>query len=263
MDNKKITFNKYSNVLNITLASVFAGLCFAVMFLPKISIPAAVGNPYIHFGNLIVILVALLFGGIIGGISGSIGMGLYDIITGYGIWTIKTVILKFGIGAIAGYIFFKYRKKEKVNINLKNLIIGSIFIFFGISIMIIAICNGSVIKINNKSIALSWPLYVFSIIAGIVFLLMSLISRKKSKDYSIAMYASSLAVIFNIVGELIGKFVKASLEGNGIKVSFVMAISSIPATIINGVISLVIVMLIYPILSDAIKKVSLISKEGK
>ena len=77
------------------------------------------------------------------------------------------------------------------------------------------------------------------------------------------MYASSLAVIFNIVGELVGKFVKASLEGNGIKVSFVMAISSIPATIINGVISLVIVMLIYPILSEAFKKVSLVSKEGK
>lgn len=260
MTNKNIIYKRYKNILKITLTSVFAGLCFAVMFLPKIAIPAAVGNPFIHFGNLIVILVALLFGGPIGALSGAIGMGLYDIIGGYGIWTIKTVILKFGIGIVTGLIFSLYNKKESVKLSFKTLLLGSIFTIIGICIMIVALLNDSIIVVDNKEVALSWPLYVFSIIIGIVFVTMSLIFKNKSKQYTIAMYASSLGVIFNIVGEFFGKILKALLEGNGLKVSLVMSISSIPATIINGVISLVIVMIVYPILKKAVSNISIINE---
>jgi uncharacterized membrane protein len=53
---------------------------------------------FVHFGNLIVVLAALLVGGWQGGLAGSIGMGLYDILNGHADSSPKTFILKFLIG---------------------------------------------------------------------------------------------------------------------------------------------------------------------
>lgn len=263
MKKNKLVFDKYQTILKITLAAIFSGLCFAVMFFPKITIPAAVGTPFIHLGNLIVILVALLFGGPIGGISGAIGMGLFDIIDGYGIWTIKTVVLKFGIGLFTGLIYGHFNKKYSPRITLYSIIMGSIFFIFGLTTMIIAIANHSIITIGSKEIALSWPLYVFSMVIGLVCIIVPLISRKKNYDYKIALYASTVGIAFNIVGEFIGKIIKAALQGNGFKVSVVMGVASIPATIMNGVIALVIVMLVYPVLNKAVSQISILNKKEK
>ena len=71
---------KHEQIVNITMIPLFAALCYialTVLFIPF-------ANMYIHFGNLIVVLAALLIGGWQGGLAGSIGMGFcaYDIFNG-------------------------------------------------------------------------------------------------------------------------------------------------------------------------------------
>lgn len=102
----------HQKILDITFIALFAALCYialTVLFIPF-------ANMYIHFGNLIVVLAALLVGGWQGGLAGSIGMGFYDIFNGHADSSPKTFILKLLIGLATGlvYNFIKNRKKISV-----------------------------------------------------------------------------------------------------------------------------------------------------
>lgn len=96
--------SRRSPFMQTVLIAMFAALSFVAIWLIRIPYPAPVGNPFIHFGNMVTILAALLIGGWQGGLSGSIGMGLFDIVGGYGIDSLKTFILKFGIGLFTGLV---------------------------------------------------------------------------------------------------------------------------------------------------------------
>lgn len=101
--------NSHGKLLDVTFIALFAALCYialTVFFFP-------VGPMYVHFGNLIVVLAALLVGGWQGGLAGSIGMGLYDILNGHADSSPKTFILKFLIGFTVGMVFTILSKKIK------------------------------------------------------------------------------------------------------------------------------------------------------
>lgn len=89
--------------MQLVLIALFAAISYLVLLF-RIPYPAPVGQPFLHFGNAVVILAALLLGGWQGGLAGAIGMGINDLVYGYGFATIKTVILKFGIGLFAGLV---------------------------------------------------------------------------------------------------------------------------------------------------------------
>ena len=100
---------KHQKILNITFIALFAALSYLAISTFRIPF----GPMFIHFGNLLVILSALLLGGWQGGLSGAIGMGLFDILHGYADSAPKTLILKFLIGLITG-LCFKFLKKTKI-----------------------------------------------------------------------------------------------------------------------------------------------------
>ena len=94
-------------------------------------------------GNMFVILAALLFNGFIGGISGSIGMGLFDALNGYGASVPKTLILKFGIGIIAGRIFTKHKKNTDKSPVTWILIAAAFFLVVGAILMLTSFVRGN------------------------------------------------------------------------------------------------------------------------
>ncbi|HXK96591.1 MAG TPA: ECF transporter S component, partial [Limnochordia bacterium] len=98
---------KYST-RTVVLIGLFAAICYVSLYL-RIPIPSPVGRPFLHMGNMFVILAALLFNGFIGGAAGSLGMGLYDIVNGYGSSALRTFVLKFGIGVVVGKVAAKKR----------------------------------------------------------------------------------------------------------------------------------------------------------
>ena len=251
-------------VFKITITSVFAALCFISLFL-RIPIPSPVGKPYIHLGNLIVILVSLLFGGPIGALAGAIGMGLFDIVDGYGIWTIKTVVLKLLMGLICGFVYYRLskNKNKEVNISLRTLILSVFFVLLGLISLILAIVNHSVITIGNKDIVITWPIYTFSLLIGALLITSVFLMKGKNYDYKVATYATSIAMIANVFGEFIGKLIKTLLEGQGLKVSIISCIASLPATMMNSVITIIIVMMVYPILKKTIEERNNIGDENE
>ena len=55
--------SRRSPFMQTVLIAMFAALSFVAIWLIRIPYPAPVGNPFIHFGNMVTILAALLIGG--------------------------------------------------------------------------------------------------------------------------------------------------------------------------------------------------------
>src|SRR5574344_258773 len=86
----------------------------------------------IHLGNFVCIMASLLCGGLVGGITGSLGMGLNDIASGYA-WTttLRTFILKFIMGLVIGLIFtyiFKKKKKQTIPLFILSGVFALVFV---------------------------------------------------------------------------------------------------------------------------------------
>ena len=99
--------NKFFTVRNITLVGVLAAMVFALTGI-GIDIPSALGKTKIHFGNVMCILSALLFGPGVGGLAAGIGSALYDLQDPA--WAPEfwiTFINKFAMAAVAGIVMHK------------------------------------------------------------------------------------------------------------------------------------------------------------
>lgn len=107
MSTSKNTFS----TKRLVLIGLFSAICYVTLYF-KIPIPAPVGTPFLHMGNMFVILAALLFSGPVGGLSGAIGMGLFDLTNGYAQYVPKVLILKFGMGLVAGLIASQGHKQD-------------------------------------------------------------------------------------------------------------------------------------------------------
>ena len=103
---KNMTDNK---VYRIVLTALMAALCYVAFTFLKIPIPTF-GGDYValHIGNAFCVLAALLLGGVYGGLAGSLGMTIADLLDPvYIVYAPKTFILKFCIGLITGLIAHK------------------------------------------------------------------------------------------------------------------------------------------------------------
>lgn len=93
-------------VYKITLTALMAALCYVAFTFLKIPIPTFSGDYVaLHIGNAFCVLAALLLGGVYGGIAGSLGMTIADLMDPVYITSApKTFILKLCIGLIAGFV---------------------------------------------------------------------------------------------------------------------------------------------------------------
>lgn len=100
---------KNSKIYKLTLTGLMAALCYVAFTFIKIPIPIPGGDTTaLHIGNAFCVLAALLLGGVYGGLAGSIGMTIADILDPTYITSApKTFVLKFLIGLIAGFLAHK------------------------------------------------------------------------------------------------------------------------------------------------------------
>lgn len=104
MENKK-----NDSVYKIVLTALMAALCYVAFTFLKIPIPTF-GGDYValHIGNAFCVLAALLLGGVYGGLAGSLGMTIADLLDPVYLTSApKTFILKLCIGLIAGFVAHK------------------------------------------------------------------------------------------------------------------------------------------------------------
>ena len=93
-------------VYKLVLTALMADLCYVAFTFLKIPIPTPGGDTTaLHIGNAFCVLAALLLGGGYGGVAGSLGMTIADLLDPVYITSApKTFILKLCIGLIAGFV---------------------------------------------------------------------------------------------------------------------------------------------------------------
>lgn len=246
--------SKQKQVLfKIILTALFAALCF-VGVLIRIPLPT---GAFVHLGNMICILAALLIGGIYGGIAGSLGMGLFDLTHGYlGAGLLRTFLLKFFMGFIAGALF-KLILKKKLNVKKLTIIfiviLGLLFITL-LTLSIVSYNNGFVItytkngELVTKTVIIKW---IIPLLVGVLLLIAVLdiiLEKKLGKISGAALIAASAGVAFNTFGEV---YIKALLYWwinsayGSFNDAYLYAVAELPATIITSVLTVAIIGFIY------------------
>lgn len=249
--------SKHSQIAlrTIILIGLFSAICYVSLYF-KIPIPSPVGKPFLHMGNMFVILAGLLFSGPIGGAAGAIGMGLFDALNGYIDSVFKTVVLKFGIGVIVGLVAAKGHKKDAksplkwVGISAAILIVG------GIILMATALTKGHEIAIAGieKTLVLNPVLYIFSLILGIGLTIVCIVGRKISIKMQYAILGAVAGIAFNLVGEFLFGIAKLLIAGSQFTPAVISSAVSLPATLINGSFSIVVALILYVPLSKVVNQ---------
>lgn len=91
----------------LTMAAMFAALCYIGFAFFRIDIPVGSEKTAFHLGNVFCVLGALFLGGLWGGLAGAVGMTIADLTSGYVTSAPKTFLLKLCIGLIAGLVAHK------------------------------------------------------------------------------------------------------------------------------------------------------------
>lgn len=101
---KMYTSNKSNSIKDLTIDAMFIALTFVFTFVVNIRLPIFANGGLIHLGNVPLFIGAVLFGKRTGALAGAIGMGLFDLVSGWVLWTPFTVIVVGCMGYVVGTI---------------------------------------------------------------------------------------------------------------------------------------------------------------
>lgn len=102
------------NTRSITITALSAALIF--LFTWVVRVPGPITGGLVHMGNVPFFVTSIVYGPYVGAIAGAIGMGMFDIFSGYIAWAPITVITSLIMGYVLGNVTKRF--------NTKNLIIG-------------------------------------------------------------------------------------------------------------------------------------------
>ena len=80
------TDQELSSVQFLTITAVFVALTYIFTAFINVKLPIAANGGLIHLGNVPLFIGAILFGKKTGAIAGGIGMGLFDLLSGWTLW---------------------------------------------------------------------------------------------------------------------------------------------------------------------------------
>lgn len=105
-----------SPTISIAMAAVMTALVCVTTMLIQIPIPATKG--FFNIGDGMIMVAALTCGPVVGGFAGGVGSSLADLIGGWYVWVIPTLIIKGMEGVLAGWIL--RRSKQ----NTQNIVLA-------------------------------------------------------------------------------------------------------------------------------------------
>ena len=112
---------KNFKVRDLVITSLFIALVYVFTWVVKIQLPFSPNGGLIHLGNVPFFLAAIFFDKRVGMTAGALGMGLFDLTSGWILWSPMTVIS----ALIMGYILNKMNYKKYT---LKSLILSFILV---------------------------------------------------------------------------------------------------------------------------------------
>jgi uncharacterized membrane protein len=96
----------------IVINALFIALTFVATMFINIRLPLMGNGGLIHLGNVPLFIAALVYGKKTGAIAGAFGMGLFDVISGWAIWSPFTFVIVGAMGFVVGLIAEKMPGKR-------------------------------------------------------------------------------------------------------------------------------------------------------
>lgn len=98
------TAGSLEQVKFLTITAIGIALVYVFTWLVNIRLPFAPNGGLIHLGNVPLFIFAIIFGKKTGAIAGGIGMGLFDLLSGWTAWAPFTLIIVGLMGFVMGLI---------------------------------------------------------------------------------------------------------------------------------------------------------------
>ena len=92
----------------LTITALFIALTYVFTAFINIRLPISINGGLIHSGNVPLFLCAIIFGKKSGAIAGGVGMGLFDLLSGWTAWAPFTLIIVALMGYAVGAITEKH-----------------------------------------------------------------------------------------------------------------------------------------------------------
>ncbi|GMQ58903.1 hypothetical protein AN1V17_32990 [Vallitalea sediminicola] len=248
----KNTYFKSSDIRKIT----YTGLMTALILLATLSlkIPVPFTNGYIHLGDSMIFIGAILLGWKYGAFAAGVGSALADVIGGYAHWAIPTLIIKALMGAIVGICASEeYRKKMYIYLSIVfaggfaifNVILRSV-LSSKISLETNDLTNNLLTELELNSIdelisltnRVETQLLIITLLIPLIILVLSLLVAKLNniKFKPAYTFGFVIAGTFMVFGYYIASYI---MTGN-----YIVPIFSIPWNMIQFIMGLIIANLI-------------------
>lgn len=91
-------------VKSLTITAFGIALVYVFTWLINIRLPFAPNGGLIHLGNVPLFIFAIIFGKKTGAIAGGVGMGLFDLVSGWTLWAPFTFVIVGLMGFVMGLI---------------------------------------------------------------------------------------------------------------------------------------------------------------
>ncbi|WP_423798401.1 ECF transporter S component [Neobacillus sp. SAB-20_R2A] len=96
----------------IVISALFIALTFVATMFINLRLPIMGNGGLIHLGNVPLFIAALVYGKRTGAIAGAFGMGLFDIVSGWALWSPFTFVIVGTMGFVVGLIAEKVPGKR-------------------------------------------------------------------------------------------------------------------------------------------------------
>lgn len=105
------------SIRDLVLVALFAALTVIATSI-RVPMPAAIGNPFVHLGNSVLLLAVLLLGYKKGAAAGGIGFAIFDILNGYALEAPYFIFESFLVGGAAILAFHALIKNDKPSMRI-------------------------------------------------------------------------------------------------------------------------------------------------
>ncbi len=127
---KKSNSFTHVSAQKLTIDAMLVALTYVFTWLINVRLPFAGTGGLIHLGNVPLFIGALLFGRTAGFFAGAIGMGLFDLTSGWAAWSPFTFVI---CGAM-GYVVGTFAEKHPIKNDFANSLVA-MFCALGIKIV--------------------------------------------------------------------------------------------------------------------------------
>lgn len=92
------------SVKELAITAICIVLVYVFTAVVNVKLPIAAAGGLIHLGNVPLFIAAILFGKRTGMIAGGIGMGLFDLLSGWTLWAPFTLVIVGIMGLVVGLV---------------------------------------------------------------------------------------------------------------------------------------------------------------